>query len=326
MRRVLITTIIEELSILFIVAILLSLSFNNSIVLNLTSYPKLNIQYFNEIIHGSIVDRFISINGTNVTVSGFTYNINATWYHRNGTKVSFPAIWAEAPSYLPPNISSKFLLPVRDGIVGDVIIRGLDLIFAANYNGTYYKEAIIEGEATIVWGFDLYDVNSNSSVGYGVCRIRYEEKRTFEFVGANVSSKYNPSLAILNAIRFLNNQSLVFDNVTNIFLIPQEYLISEYKSHEFVWSMIFLHDLNSSEGADLELNHFIISPNATILKHTHLILKIAESVSPCHGCEPPEQYEQYDYSLYFYASIGSIMITAILIVVYTKIIKEKRKR
>ena len=305
----------------FIVVLLIFLNFSSLSVSTLSPYSMLHIQYYNEAIHGNVVDRFISINGTNVTVSGFTYNINATWYHRNGTKVSFPAIWADTPAYQPPNISSKFLLPIRDGVVSDVIARGLNLIFAANYNGTYYKEAIIEGKATMMQGADFDDVNSNRTVSYGVCRIRYEEKRTFEFVGANASSKYNPSLAILNAIRFLNNRSLPFDNVTNVFLVPQEYLIREYMSYEFVWSIIFLHDLSPSDGADLELNYFVISPNATIVKHVHLFLKIGEWAPPCNGCAPSGPY---NLPIYIYVGMGGIVV-AISTIVYVRIIRRRKR-
>jgi len=295
------------------------LFFSTFLIPQLTiAHPKLDVQYFGEAIHGNIIDRFISINGTNITISGFTYNINATWDSLNATKMSFPSIWVERALGRYRNN----LLPVRDDIVDELLSRGRALIFAADYNGTHYKEVIIEGKATAVWGIPLDAVNrSIPSISYSAYRVIYEEKRT-EIASENASSKYNPSLAILNAIRFLNNKSLVFDNVTKVFLIPQEYLTDEYKNYEFVWSMIFLHDLNSSEGADLELNHFILSPNATIIRHIHLILRIVEGVSPCHGCEPPKQY---DYSLYFYASIGGIMVATLLVVVYVRITREKHK-
>ena len=49
----------------------------------------LDVKYYGEEIHGHIVDHQISINGTNVTVSGFTCNLNNSWPVANSTENAF---------------------------------------------------------------------------------------------------------------------------------------------------------------------------------------------------------------------------------------------
>ena len=278
----------------------------------------LNVQYYGEVIKGSLVERYVSINGTNITVSGFAFNLNNTWEIANSTENgTFPAIWVDIPLSIPHQ--EYWPIPIYE-INGELNSRDVYLVFASDYNGTHYREAVIIGVATATQGHNFISEDNKTIISYADCRVIYEENRTV-FISQNASSPYSPSLAILNAISFMKNRSWKFDNVTHIFLIPNKYLLDEFKEYEFVWSMIFLHGLKISEKELTELTHFVISPNGTILNYTHAIMRNAILQHPCGDCSSFNGSSSY--LIYLYEGIGVIVIGLVLVTVYLKVYKRK---
>ena len=288
--------------------------------LSVSSVNPLDVQYYGEEIHGHIINRQISINGTNITVSGFTYNLNNTWPTANSTRnAAFPAIWVTEVAQ-----ALNTCLPVPEEVFWKFQSKGGKmLIFAADYNGTHYKEAVIVGDITVVWGVDFTSVDNKSYISYGTDIVIYEDNRTL-FTGDNATSLYNPSYAVYKTVEYMGSKNWTFDNVTQIYLIPQEYVLEQFKGYEFVWSMIFLHNLNSTAGERTELTHFVVSPNGTILDVTHLLLRRSRVGGAYGGCNQPSG--PFDNLLYVFVSAGGITSILVAIVLYLVFTKKKHQK
>lgn len=216
-----------------------------------TPSSNLVIEMYGEKVYRGVIDRFISINGTNVTISGFTGNLNNTWNSSSGEVKTFPAIWVRR---VDTGFARDFL-PIRDREKYDVFNSSKpQLIFASDYNGTHFVEAIIFGHAV---GFlepmeepvfyQIYPVNDTHTQYFlSSYVITYEFNRTV-FEANSTNSIYNPSYAILVAVKYLKALNCTFDNVTNVFLIPKKYVLENFTDYDFVWSIELHKDVSTNE-------------------------------------------------------------------------------
>ena len=163
------------------------------------------VELYGENIHGEFIDRYISINGINITVSGYTVNINNTWNSSVGRIMEFSAIWTQQ---VEGEIAYN-LLPIPEEIYYKFKSDSKkELIFASDYNGTHFKEAIIVGIASAhparkVAFISPMDRN-RTYAGIGPYIIIYEYNRSV-ITANSTDSIHNPSFAIFQAVRYLQS-------------------------------------------------------------------------------------------------------------------------
>lgn len=289
---------------------------------------NISVKFMGERVHGVIINRYISMNGTNVTVSGYTYNLNYTWHSLSNENVSFPAIWVQELYY-----RTYSLLPIRNETLKAIHDeQGENLIFASNYNGTHFSEAIIVGTGFSMVSpgdvdFAIYENGTYIYLSDAEPFIVLHEYNRSTIFANSTNSIYNPSYAIFKAVSFLNEYNVTFDNLTEVYLIPRKYLTGKFNSCDFVWTFKFYRDISNETTLMKQLYYFITAPNGTILEFKNMTLIGYIVGVPCEGCNYSPS-NQSDSSLYFFLGIlivGTIATFVSIVFVYKKILMRRKQ-
>ncbi|MGQ4833893.1 MAG: hypothetical protein ACP6IS_08345 [Candidatus Asgardarchaeia archaeon] len=250
------------------------------ILFPLSFYMIFNYKDFGQQPSEKYVVREVNINGTTFYLKGYAAGLVDTWNTDNGATESFPAMWSTKVEGL---CRVDSILPIRKSILYRLQQVGLHLIFLSYYNGSYFKEAIVIGNAelTVDGSLELKDENNRSYSGFGYYSVTHEVNRT-EISVNETQSTYNPYKAIINAILLLKNNNSLTGNfyVMNIYLIPNKYLNDDYLNFSFVWSFLIVHELDATDNMNKSSQlvfHFLFSPNSTLLAFRKFLLMSSTS-------------------------------------------------
>ncbi|MEQ9716225.1 MAG: hypothetical protein ABGF52_11925 [Candidatus Asgardarchaeum sp.] len=316
----------KRIIVFFLIFSIFMLSFNTYTESTSLSIQEksVTIKFYGEKICRIFVYRFIAINGTNITITGFIVNINNTWNSSSGEVKPFPAIWCQqigGVSYYD-NLLNR-LLPVSEEIRSYFNKSDDELIFISDYNGTHFKEAIIIGKTSefpLASEIDFKFSDSEDRVisGLSTYKVIYEYNRSEVFANS-IDSIYNPSFVILQAVNYLQSINRTWGNLTDVFVIPQKYLAEEFKDYEFVWSLEFRQNIRVSRNKTIvEINHFIITPNGTILRYINLAGPVLPPIpGPCCDHE-----NQADYYIFIYVVFPFAIAVVVILALYKRYLEK----
>ena len=185
-----------------------------------------------------------------------------TWMDTHGNVKKFDGFWIALVTEDAPD--AHIYLDISYAKYQEIISSGYDLVFISDFNGTHFREAILLANDTSRGVYNIIYYGENYKNEY-YCfsqdhNITTEFNRT-EIIGT-VASKYNPSLALYVACKYLKVRNFTYDYTMNIFLVPSIFL--DDNTTEFVWNFAFIKVINFFKKHFI-VYHFVINPYGEVL-------------------------------------------------------------
>ena len=287
----------------------------------------MSVSVLKEFTKNLVIARVLQINNETVTLAGTNAWQNETWNDTQGNPKSFNAEWAKIGAKYSFNNSYWTEVEINSETGSKYWNESCALFFMSRYNGTHFAQAILVLNTTSNFTYGImadhiqdgsYDyVTSEISTFSGATEIN----RTTYF-GNTTSSIYNPTRALYNVILAMKAHNYTFMSVNHIFLIPHEFIPSEFNTTaKFLWYIKFiydkppLHNTTPPIGVAYYVYRAVVFPNGTLLR---LDKRGGPVIFPCGNCGEPQ------HTNVFYA-IGIIIFVVALVPIAFIILRRKKR-